>query len=61
MISKNEVADYMNANMSVALTSEEIATLRTSIEQSPDPKLLAESLIEIYGDVTMLVEIRDAN
>ena len=61
MISKNEVADYMNANMSVALTSEEIATLRTSIEQSPDPKLLAESLIGIFGDVTMLIEIRDAN
>jgi len=61
MVTKNEVADYMNANMSVALTSEEIATLRTSIEQSPAPKLLAESLIEISGDVTMLVEIRDAN
>ena len=61
MVTKNEVADYMNANMSVVLTSEEIATLRTSIEQSATPKLLAESLIGIFGDVTMLVEIRDAN
>jgi|TARA_B100001971_G_C18128178_1_gene503270 hypothetical protein len=61
MISKNEVADYMNANMSVVLTSEEIATLRNSIEQSASPKLLAESLIEVFGDVTMLLEIRDEN
>ena len=61
MISKNEVADYINANMSVVLTPEETATLRNSIEQFPAPKLLAETLIEIFGDVTMLVEIRDAN
>jgi hypothetical protein len=61
MISKNEVADYINANMSVVLTPEETATLRNSIEQFPAPKLLAETLIEIFGDVTMLIEIRDAN
>ena len=61
MISKNEVADYMNANMSVVLTPEEIATLRNSIEKFPAPKLLAEALIGVFGDVTMLIEIRDAN
>ena len=61
MISKNELADYINANMSVVLTPEETAILRNSIEQHPASKVLAESLIEVFGDITMLVEIRDAN
>ena len=60
MVTKNEVADYINANMSVALTSEEVTTLRNSIAGHKASKLLAETLIEVFGDVTMLVEIRDA-
>lgn len=60
MITKEEVADYMNTNIPVVLTAEETATLRNSIEKHPASKLLAETLIEVFGDVTMLVEIRDA-
>ena len=59
MVTKNEVADYINANMSVVLTSEEVTTLRNSVVNHKASKLLAEALIEIFGDVTMLVEIRD--
>ena len=60
MITKQECADYINANMSVALTPEEKDTLRNSIVDNKIPLLLVETLIEIFGDVTMLVEIRDA-
>ena len=60
MITKQECADYINANMSVALTPEERDTLRNSIVDNKIPLLLVETLIEIFGDVTMLVEIRDA-
>ena len=59
MITKQECADYINANMSVALTPEEKDTLRNSIVDNKIPLLLVETLIEIFGDVTMLVEIRD--
>tara|TARA_B100001750_G_C15080289_1_gene385561 strand:- start:118 stop:303 length:186 start_codon:yes stop_codon:yes gene_type:complete len=60
MITKQECADYINANMSVALTPEEVETLRKSIHNNKAGKFLAEILIEVFGDVTMLVEIRDA-
>ena len=60
MIIKQECADYINANMSVALTPEEKDTLRNSIVNSKASELLTETLIEVFGDVTMLVEIRDA-
>ena len=60
MITKQECADYINANMSVALTPEEKDTLRNSIVDNKIPLLLTEILIEVFGDVTMLVEIRDA-
>ena len=60
MITKEECADYINANMSVALTPEEKDTLRNSIVDNKIPLLLVETLIEVFGDVTMLVEIRDA-
>jgi hypothetical protein len=60
MITKQECADYINANMSVALTPEEKDTLRNSIVDNKIPLLLVETLIEVFGDVTMLVEIRDA-
>ena len=71
MITKEECADYINANMTTALTDDEILTLRnsllnfktdsngnTNIEQR---RYLCEALIGVFGDVTMLVEIRDAN
>ena len=61
MITKQECADYINANMSVALTPEEKDTLRNSIVNNKFPLLLTEILIEVFGDVTMLVEIRDAS
>ena len=60
MITKQECADYINANMSVALTPEEKDTLRNSIVNSKASELLTETLIDVFGDVTMLVEIRDA-
>jgi len=60
MITKQECADYINANMSVALTPEERDTLRNSIVNSKVPIFLSEILIEVFGDVTMLVDIRDA-
>ena len=60
MITRQECADYINANMSVALTPEEKDTLRNSIVNNKFPLLLTEILIEVFGDVTMLVEIRDA-
>ena len=60
MITKQECADYINANMSVALTPEERDTLRNSIVISKVPIFLSEILIEVFGDVTMLVDIRDA-
>ena len=61
MITKQECADYINANMSVALTPEEKDTLRNSIVDNKASELLTETLIDVFGDVTMLVEIRDAN
>ena len=43
----------------VDLTPEEVTTLRNSIVNNKVTILLAETLIEVFGDVTMLVEIRD--
>ena len=60
-ITRQECADWINANISTELTSEEITTLRTSIENFASPKLLSEALINVFGDITMLVEIRDNN
>lgn len=60
MITKQECADYINANMSVALTPEERDTLRNSIVNNKVPIFLSDILIEVFGDVTMLVDIRDA-
>ena len=60
MITKQECADYINANMSVALTPEEKDTRRNSIVDNKASELLTETLIDVFGDVTMLVEIRDA-
>ena len=59
MITKNECADYINANINNLLTIEEINTLRDSIEQHPSKDTLIESLIHLVGDVSLLVDIRD--
>ena len=71
MITKEQCADYINANMATVLTDDEILTLRRSLENfgrdsqgnvnKDARKYLAETLIGILGDVTMLVEIRDAS
>ena len=55
MITKQECADYINANMSVVLTPEEVTTLRNSIVNNKVTILLAETLIEVFGEVTMLL------
>jgi len=61
MISKNEVADYINANIDTVLTADEIKTLEDSITGHPAKKLLVDTLIDTLGDVSVLVEIRDGN
>lgn len=59
MITKNDVADYINANIETVLTQEEINFLEDSIRNHPAKKLLAETLIDTLGDVSILTEIRD--
>ena len=54
MTTKQEVADYINANLESSLTDDEIAYLQERI----DP-YLAQALIKVVGDVGRLVEIRD--
>ena len=61
MITREECADYINANMSVALTPEEIITLRNSIAGARVTEVLTDILIEVFGDVTMLIELKDGN
>lgn len=59
MISKSEVADYINANIETVLTATEIKTLEDSIKNHPAKQLLVETLIDTLGDVSMLIGIRD--
>ncbi len=54
MVTKQEVTDYINANITDALSSAEIAMLRTRITPA-----LATVLIKLLGDVSLLIEIRD--
>ena len=71
MITKEQCADFINANMTTALTDDEILTLRKSLENVgldqngnlnyESRKYLCETLIGVLGDVTMLVQIRDAS
>jgi hypothetical protein len=61
MISKTDVADYINANIESLLTAEEIQTLKDSIANHPAKILLLETLIDTLGDVSVLIEIRDGN
>jgi hypothetical protein len=60
MISKTEVADYINANIGTLLTAEEIKTLEDSVRNHKAKPLLVETLIDILGDVSILTTIRDA-
>ena len=54
MATKQEVADYINANVNTALTGEEIA----KIDAILDPET-ATILIKLLGDVSFLVNVRD--
>ena len=59
MITKQECADWINANISNELTMAEIDTLKNSIENHPLKNILLEILITVLGDISILVEIRD--
>lgn len=59
MISKSEVADYINGNIETVLTAEEIKTLEDSIKNHPNKIALTHILIDVLGDVSMLTAIRD--
>ena len=54
MTTKQEVADYINANASTELTEEEIA----KVDQKMNPDV-AGILIKLLGDVSFLVNVRD--
>ena len=54
MATKQEVTDYINANISSAWTADDDA----KIDQMLTPET-AEILIKLVGDVRFLVEVRD--
>ena len=54
MAAKQEVADYINANVETLLTTEEIA----KVDQKLNPEV-ATILIKLLGDVSFLVDVRD--
>jgi hypothetical protein len=54
MATKQEVADYINANAETVLTAEEIQ----KIDQKMNPEVAA-ILIKLLGDVSFLVDVRD--
>ena len=54
MTTKQEVADYINANWESTFTEED----EKKIDQMLNPEL-AEILIKLVGDVSFLVEVRD--
>ena len=54
MATKQEVADYINANYGSAWTDEEEA----KIDQMLTPEL-ATILIKLVGDVSLLIDLRD--
>jgi hypothetical protein len=54
MATKEEVADYINANWESVWTGEEQAKIDASL--APE---LAEILIKLVGDVSFLTEVRD--
>jgi hypothetical protein len=54
-MTKQEVADYINANIESDLTPQEITLLQEKISPA-----LATVLIKLLGDVSILVNIRDS-
>ena len=54
MATKQEVADYINANAETVLTAEEIA--KVDAKMNPEEE---EILIKLLGDVSFLVQVRD--
>ncbi len=54
MATKQEVADYINANYESVWSKDE----ETKIDQMLTPEL-AEILIKLVGDVSFLTEVRD--
>ena len=54
MATKQEVADYLNANYQTAWTAEELA----KIDAALNPEL-ATIMIKLVGDVSFLVHVRD--
>lgn len=54
MATKQEVADYINANYESVWSKED----EDKIDQMLNPEL-AEILIKLVGDVSFLVEVRD--
>jgi len=54
MATKQQVADYINANYQTALTEDDLV----KIDQALTPELAA-ILIKLLGDVSFLVHVRD--
>ena len=54
MATKQQVADYINANYQTALTEDDLV----KIDQALTPEL-ASILIKLLGDVSFLVHVRD--
>jgi hypothetical protein len=54
MATKQEVADYINANYQTVLTAEEIGKIDTAL--NPE---LATILVKLLGDVSFLTFVRD--
>ena len=59
MITKQQCADWINENIRNELTTAEIETLRSSIENHPLKNILIDTFITTLGDVSLLIEIRD--
>jgi len=59
MITRQECADYINANIDTVLTAEEIKILEDSIKNHPAKDILNNTLIALLGDVSILTGIRD--
>ena len=59
MITRQECADYINANIDTVLTAEEIKILEDSIKNHPAKDILNDTLITLLGDVSILTGIRD--
>ncbi len=57
MITRKECADFLNVAIEQELTTDERNTLVESVRKTGP--YLAEALIEIVGDVSYLVEVRD--